>query len=168
MLITLVLGHKLSPAQNFAVSASPLIRGSGSHPVTRFLPTREAAGTTRNDTSQGKGTLVPESNGPSSPVTTRPRNNEDSGRLLTQLWGSCCWLVFLRQKAAGAARPLVPFKGDQAMKRQVSHRMLRVQAKRREVFKVDLVLMMYRLREQATQPGLYSSLESAGLSIFQG
>lgn len=69
----MVLGLELSPAQNFAVSASPLIHGSGSHPVTRFLPTGEAAGTTRNDTSQGKGTLVPDSNGPSSSVTTRPR-----------------------------------------------------------------------------------------------
>lgn len=44
------------------------------------------------------------------------------------------------------------------MKRQVSHRMLRVRAKCREVFKVDLVLMIYILREQATQLGLYSSL----------
>lgn len=73
VLITLLFGHELSPAQNFAVSASLLIRGSGSHPVTRFLPTGEAAGTTRNDTTQGKGTLVPDSNGPNSPVTTRPR-----------------------------------------------------------------------------------------------
>lgn len=73
MPITLVFGHELSPAQNFAVSASPLIRGPGSHPVTRLLPTGEAAGATHNDTSQGKGTLVPDSNGPSSPVITRPR-----------------------------------------------------------------------------------------------